>query len=115
MIEETVRDFLSSRMSAPVFMEIPKRPPKKMIIVEKTGSGQTNFIKTATFAIQSYAESLYKAAQLNEELKETLMDGVDGLISLKEITRVELNSDYNYTDEETKQYRYQAVFVITHY
>ena len=115
MIEDTVREFLSSKMTAPVWMEIPKNPPKKMIIIEKTGSSQTNFIKTATFAMQSYDESLYKAAELNEELKSVMLDGVDGLISLDEVSKVELNSDYNYTDTATKKYRYQAVFVVTHY
>ena len=115
MIEDTVREFLSSKMTAPVWMEIPKNHPKKMIIIEKTGSSQTNFIKTATFAMQSYDESLYKAAELNEELKSVMLDGVDGLISLDEVSKVELNSDYNYTDTTTKKYRYQAVFVVTHY
>ena len=37
------------------------------------------------------------------------------MINLDEIASVKLNSDYNFTDEETKQYRYQAVFDIKHY
>jgi len=48
---------------------------------------------------------------LNAELKEILKD----LIKLDEISRIKLNSDYNYTDTTTKEYRYQAVFDITHY
>ena len=115
MIEETIFNFLSSKMAVPVYMEIPKNPPQKMIIVEKTGSSLSNFIKTATFAIQSYDKSLLEAAELNEELKSVIMDGIDGLISLDEITKVELNSDYNFTNTTTKKYRYQAVFVVTHY
>ncbi|SDQ04437.1 hypothetical protein SAMN04487752_0319, partial [Carnobacterium viridans] len=50
-------------------------------------------------------------ALLNEELKEV----VENLILLNEISGVRLNSDYNFTDTTTKEYRYQAVFDINHY
>ena len=36
-------------------------------------------------------------------------------IALEQIVSVSLNSDYNYTDTTTKEYRYQAVFDIVHY
>ena len=54
---------------------------------------------------------MQKTAELNEQVK----DAVDGLLSQNEIHSVRLNSDYNYTDTTTKQYRYQAVFDIGHY
>ena len=115
LIEELVYNFLNENMTVPVYTEIPSNPPKKMIVLEKTGSSQSNFIKQSTFAIQSYAKSLFEAAELNEQLKEIVMDGLDGLASLNEIVSVGLNSDYNYTDTTTKKYRYQAVFNIVHY
>ena len=31
------------------------------------------------------------------------------------ISAVRFDSDYNFTDTDTKHYRYQAVFEITHY
>ena len=48
---------------------------------------------------------------LNEQVKEV----VEQMIELPEISGIELNSDYNFTDEETKEYRYQAVFDINYY
>ena len=48
---------------------------------------------------------------LNEELKEV----VNNMVELKEISAVRLNSDYEFTDLDTKHYRYQAVFDITTY
>ena len=54
---------------------------------------------------------MYEAAKLNEQLKEV----VERLIQLNEISNVSLNSDYNFTDTETKEYRYQAVFDIFYY
>lgn len=115
MIEITVYDFLKDNLLAPVYTEIPKNPPSKMVTIEKTGSSETNHIKTSTFAIQSYGKSLYEAAKLNEVVKEVMMDGLDGLAGLDEIVSVSLNSDYNFTDTTTKKYRYQAVFNIVHY
>lgn len=48
---------------------------------------------------------------MNESIIELMLEAV----SLVDISRVSLNSNYNYTDPNTKQYRYQAVFDITHY
>ena len=31
------------------------------------------------------------------------------------VIKIELNADYNFTDVDTKTYRYQAVFNITYY
>ena len=37
------------------------------------------------------------------------------VIELNEVTDVDLNASYNFTDQQTKEYRYQTVFDITHY
>ena len=48
-------------------------------------------------------------------VEEVFLAMLDELIELGIIASVRLNSDYNYTDTTTKQYRYQAVFDIVHY
>ena len=113
MIEKIVRDFLDDRLDYPVYMEVPKGVtlPAEFVVVEKTGSGMVNHLKSATFAIQSYAASMYRAASVNEEIKEAM----DSLITLDTVSRSALNSDYNFTDTQKKQYRYQAVYDINHY
>ena len=113
MIEKIVRDFLNDRLDYPVYMEVPKGVtlPAEFVVVEKTGSGMVNHLKSATFAIQSYAASMYRAASMNEEVKEVM----DSLITLDAVSRSALNSDYNFTDTQKKQYRYQAVYDINHY
>ena len=115
MIEKIVYDFLTEKMSVPVYMEIPKNPPAKMIVLEKTGSSLNEHIWTSTFAVRSYDKSLFEAASLNELVKAAMLDGQDGLITLDEVLRIDLNSDYNFTDTTTKKYRYQAIFIVTHY
>ena len=111
MIEVTIKKKLDELMDVPVHMIRPDPAPKRFIVFEKTGSMKRNHLGGSTFAFQSYAESLYEAAKLNDLLKEKVED----LIVLNEIVSVKLNSDYNFTDQETKRYRYQAVYDITHY
>lgn len=112
MIEKIVYDYLTAQFpNVPVVMEIPETMPERFILIEKTGGGRSNYLYTVTFAIQSYADSLYEAATLNEDVKQAMFD----IIALNEITRIQLNSDYNFTDTSVKKYRYQAVFDMTHY
>ena len=111
MIEKIILDFLKAELTVPVFLEQPDIAPDSYVLFEKTGSDRSNRLKSATFAFQSYAASLYQAATLNEELKVA----VDNMVSLNEIGSVRLNSDYNFTDTTTKRYRYQAVYDIKHY
>lgn len=111
MIEKTVLDYLNEHSSVDWFMERPKNAPDKYGIIEKTGSSCSNFIYRSTFALQSYAPTLYEAAELNEETK-VLMDAI---IVLDQIARSDLNSDYNFTNTANKQYRYQAVYDLIHY
>lgn len=108
MIEKTIYDYLKSCMDVPVYMEKQDSMPETYLLIEKTGSSVSNFIHSATFAIQSYSTSMYKASELNEIVKEKM----DDLITLPNISKSSLNSDYNFTDTQTKKYRYQAVYDI---
>jgi hypothetical protein len=40
---------------------------------------------------------------------------MDEIIELDSIGGCDFSSDYNYTDTQTKQHRYQAVYFITYY
>jgi hypothetical protein len=113
MIEKTIYDFLKvENLSANPYVEVPSPQPKKFIVIEKTGSSRRNRLETSTIVVQSYADTLFGAAQLNEEVKQAMLDG---LLTEDSVTSVSLNGDYNYTDTTTKSYRYQAVFLVTHY
>ena len=114
MIELIVKNFLESKLSVPVLMERPS-DCSQYVLIEKTGGGQENHIPSAMLTIQSYENSMQKAAELNEEVKHWMLDGMEGLITLNEVAQVQLNSDYNYTDTTTKEYRYQAVYDIIFY
>lgn len=113
MIEKTVLDYLNRKLEQPVWLQVPEGEdlPASYVLIEKTGSSRANRISAATIAIQSYASRMIDAAELNEAVKAVM----DDIVMLDVIGSSKLNSDYNFTDTETKKYRYQAVYDITHY
>lgn len=124
MIEPVIMNYLASALnpnpgdSIPVLMEVPEVPsasfptwPEKLVVIEKVGGGKENHIPSASFAVQSYGTSLYKAAELDEAVR----DAMDDITSLDSISSCRLASNYNHTDTTMKMYRYQSVFDITHF
>lgn len=110
MIAKLLLDYLSEALDVPVVMEAPEQTTG-YVLIDQTGSSRANHIITTTLALQSYGDSLYNAMLLNEEVKAAMVD----FANLNRVTRVELDTDYNFTDTTTKQYRWQAVYQITHY
>lgn len=110
MIETVVVDYLRNTLKIPAYLELPEKYPKSFLVIEKTGSGTSNFIESSTLVIQSYADRLMDAAELNERVKTAMQESVQ----LPGISRCRLNTDYNFTDTRIKKYRYQAVFNMTY-
>lgn len=111
MIELIIKKYLDGHLDVPSFFERQDNMPESFVIIEKTSGSSTNKLLSSTFAFQSYAPSLYEAALLNEKVIQI----VDNLVEVDEVYGVHLNSNYNFTDPTTKEYRYQAVFDINHY
>lgn len=116
-IEELVINYLNDN-GIDAYIQMPETVSNpnpgsmaEFVIVQKTGSGWVNRLCEATIAIQSYAPTLYRASQLNYQI----IDLMQGIISLEEVTSCKLNSDYEFTDTTNKRPRYQAVFDIKHY
>ena len=108
MIEKIVMDYLAQKLNISVYAEVPVNEQSEYIVIEKTGGGEEDLIRSATIAVQSYAETLYDAAELNESVVSAMMV----LPDTGEVYGCDLNSDYNFTDTRSKRYRYQAVFEI---
>ena len=112
MIEQILLEYLQENIDIPVYLEIPENvDTTEFIIFEKTSSSCSNYLNSSTIAIQSYADSMYRAAEINYEIKNIMVN----FNSLDEISSCKLNSDYNFTDTKKRIYRYQAVFDIVHY
>lgn len=110
MIAKVLSDYLSEELTVGVYMEQPEALTN-YVLLDQTGSTCQEHIPKTTIAIQSYGASLYEAMQLNKQVKRVM----DGFVELDEVSKVELETDYNFTNTATKQYRWQAVFNITHY
>lgn len=110
MIAKLLIDYLSEQLEVFVGMEAPKQTTG-YVLIDQTGSNTRNHITTATIAIQSYGATLYEAMLLNEAVKAAM----DGFVELDEVASAKLETDYNFTNTATKQYRWQAVYQITHY
>lgn len=110
MIAQDLLEYLNDVLETPTYMEQPEATAN-YILLDQTGTSRTNHIITTTIVVQSYGTSLYGAMQLNETVKEAMV----GFAALRNVTKVELETDYNFTDTTTKQYRWQAVYQITHY
>jgi hypothetical protein len=111
MIEKIVLDHLSAALQYPVYAEEPEQKGQKFVVVQKTDGGKEDHICQAMILVRSHGRSKEDAANLNEEVKSAMED----LVEHDDICRVQLNSDYDFTDTAMKRYRYQAVFDITHY
>lgn len=110
MIELTLLEYLKKELSYPVHME-RQNDQTNYIVIEKTGGSCEDFIARATFAVQTYGESLYKAALMANEVFDVMLKMPD----YTDVSSCKVNGGpYNYTDTETKEYRYQTVYDI-HY
>lgn len=111
MIEKIIFDYLSAQLAPiPVYMEKPSPIPDACVVIEKTGGSRTNRIDSATVAVQSYDQTLYKTATLNESVKEAM----DQLIELDVIGSSRYSTDYAFNDLSNKRYRYQCIYNITY-
>lgn len=81
------------------------------ILVDHTGGSRRDNIRHATIAIQTYAPTAQKAAELAEEV----LAAMDALPGRDTITAADLNAGpYSFPITATKQPRYQAVYEITY-
>lgn len=115
MIEKVILDYLNANLDVNAYTQEPenKNPSgSSFVVIEKTGSQMADFLYTSVIAVQSYAPSLYGAAELDEQVKELMFALPD---HAQEVSGIRLIGDSNFTDTSTKQLRYQAVFDVMHY
>lgn len=111
MIEATIRDYLMTKVNVPVYIAMPTQLPDSFVFIERVGGSIENHIRQATIAVQSTGKLMADAAALHEAVLRHMQD----LIELPNISSVYVNSEYNFTDTDTKKYRYQGVYVITYW
>ena len=112
IIEELLYDFLAKNLNANVYIEKPPQPKYPYVLLDRTGGGEVNKgIYQCNIAIQSFDKSLYMTMHLNRDVKKAM----ERFNDLSQICKCSLNSDYNFTKANTKEYRYQAYYNIVYY
>lgn len=112
MIEVDVKKFIDDNFDYPALMERPNNGTGVYFVIEKVGGSRNEHIDSAMITVQTFAPSLYQAASVCEALNEAMLND---FIVLPNISSIELNSSYNYTDTKSKDYRYQSLFEIYYY
>lgn len=108
MIETILLNYIKANTTATVGLEVPSTYQNgDLVVIQKTSSSMADRIETSVFAIQCYGDSLFKAASLNESVKDMLLNNESTDFVAK------LNTDGEYNDTTHKRYRYQAVYEIT--
>ena len=112
MIEKIVIDYLADQLDVDVKAEIPEDyTGGDLCVVELLGSSREDRLPGAVVAVQSYAASLFGAADLSNRVVDAML----GITALDSVSFCGLNSAYNFTDETAGRYRYQAVFELNWY
>ena len=93
-------------------LEAVKAPVCVSLYIELTGGAVLYAdLSGAVVAVQSFGASLLAAAELSDSVVEAML----GITALDSVSFCGLNSAYNFTDEETGRYRYQAIFELNWY
>ena len=108
MIEAILIEILGA-LDVPVFVMFPDEMPKgRFIVLDRIGTGKTNYVTSYEMAIQSYGSTALDAATLNELVIETM----ENAISDDRFARIRLNTSQMQTDTTRKLNRYQSTFEI---
>lgn len=111
MIEKTIMEYLQDRLDVPAFLEVPEEKPVRYVTVERTAGRREDHVYQSSVVVDVYDGTLAGTIELNEAVVGAML----GIIELDGITSCKLNSNYNDTDTATKEYRYGALFDLTHY
>lgn len=104
--EQILSEHLKSHLSVPVSLTHRSEESGSFVILERLGGKVADGLERASFAIQSYGDTMLEACQLNSEVRRAM----NILYENDSITSVSLDSDYNFTDKKTKHYRYQGIY-----
>ena len=113
MIEEIIRAYLLEALKIPVLLEYPKDITEQFVVFEIIDRQKNNYIDAVTIEFNSYADSKYKAAELDKEVRKL----IENIIEDKRISCVEFGggSSGDSNDESMKRYRYRCYYNFFYY
>ena len=111
MIEDFCKDRLEQALGVKVYKTLPEDLPGTFIFLERAGSSERDFIRTARIYAAAYGPSIEDAARLSEQIRTEMRE----LCTDDNIISVRINAGSNSPDTVRKRQRYQVTFDITYY
>lgn len=107
--------FVASRLAETTglkcVLEVPEIRPDEFVSVQRTGGPEERFSSSPTFAVQAWAKTRRRAAELMRQVNNALM----GLMAFDCVFGVDIEKSYRWPDPESGHERYQTVVNMTIY
>lgn len=95
-----------------VYAETPVDPPNEYVLIQRAGGGAADYIRDHRIITETISRTdKLTSATLHEEVIAAMLEMPD----TENVYRCRLNSDYEATRADRKEYRYQALWEITAY
>lgn len=90
-------------------LEVPEMRPAEFVSVERVGGPAGPFSESPRFAVQSWAKTRKRAAEMDKAVRNALFS----LMTLDCVFGVEVNSSNRWPDPQSGHERYQTVVTVT--
>lgn len=111
MIDDLMLDTLNELLDVPVYPEIPEQTEEEYVILNLVKGTNRYGLAEMSIICDSYASSMYLAAQLNGQVERAL----ESLISFSWIRDITRNSSYPANDTTKKGYRHKCNYDCYYY
>ena len=108
-VERVVAQRLMGATGIKAVLEVPEERPDEFISVEMTGGTGDRFIRQASLAVQSWAQTRQRAAEISRLVEQA----TPGLAEEQNIFRAVANGTYRWPDPDSGQARYQTNVELT--
>lgn len=112
-------------LACPCYAEEPEEydRPEAYHIIELTGEDGYDHVWTASMTIQTYGRTLLEASKLAKELRNAIRylneygldnEELEMYPGYGDVGGLYVDTQYNWTDESTKRYRYQTIIEVSY-
>lgn len=108
-VERVVAARLMEATGVRAVLEVPAERPDEFISVERTGGSGTQFTQDATLAIQSWAGTRRRAAEIAALVEGSVM----ALLDEPNIFSAVADGSYRWPDPDSRQERYQTMIEVS--
>lgn len=110
LIIKYLQDANIQGIGANVYAETPVNPPDDYVLIRRTGGSAENYLRDYNV----YTETISRQDKLTAATNhEAVVEAMQRMPDTEPVFRCRLNSDYDATRADKKDYRFQALWQIT--